>query len=717
MSRLTIRSVLVVGAFAAGCAPQNVDSTFPSATGSGGGGVVVSGQAGMCGSLSGPVGGPAGGTRKAPSGPGILSPFTPRLGPTYVAAEAPPAISGGTLRILADGHTAVAADPDRDRVYVVDLVKRQVTQTVMLQHGDEPGRVVADAAGRVHVALRRGGALVTIVPSTGVIVERRAVCAAPRGVAYDKATDLLHVACADGQLVSLPAAGGAAVRTLTLDPDLRDVVVDGTKLRISRFRSAELLTVEANGTRSGLMVPTAFRSSDTRGRQLFTASVAWRALEIPTGGVAILHQRGVVDEVQPAAGGYGGFSACDAIVQTAVTTVAPGQDMKSGPALAGLVLAVDMAISADGNKIAIVSPGNSTNSETEGGPARLPVVFVTDMASATDSVIGCASDGQHGPCLPNGQGFFGTGVAGTTGSSFPPPGDPSAGASPSTGAGGAMDPGAPVPSPSPFPTTCDATGTAMPDDPAVPQIVGEPTAVAFDGSGQVVVQSREPAMLELPGGGPITLSTESRVDTGHTIFHANAGGFVACASCHAEGSEDGRIWNFTCEGPRRTQSLQVGLKGTEPFHWGGDEKDFSQLVSDVFVGRMSGPELAVDQVDATLNWLDAQPRIPRPLLVDAAAAQRGRALFNDSTNAACATCHTGANLTNNQSVDVGTGGKFQVPSLVGIGSRGPYMHNGCAETLRDRFSPGACGGGDKHGVTSKMSPGQISDMVAFLNTL
>jgi hypothetical protein len=55
------------------------------------------------------------------SGGGIFSPFQPQFGSTVAAAVPPPAISGGTLRILADGHTAVAADPDRDRVYVVDL--------------------------------------------------------------------------------------------------------------------------------------------------------------------------------------------------------------------------------------------------------------------------------------------------------------------------------------------------------------------------------------------------------------------------------------------------------------------------------------------------------------------------------------------------------------------------------------------------------------------
>ena len=143
-------------------------------------------------------------------------------------------------------------------------------------------------------------------------------------------------------------------------------------------------------------------------------------------------------------------------------------------------------------------------------------------------------------------------------------------------------------------------------------------------------------MLSVPAVTPIQLSTVSRSDTGHDLFHANAGAGIACASCHAEGTDDGRTWTFACEGTRRTQSLQVGLKGTEPFHWGGDEKDFPQLVSDVFVGRMSGPMLAPDQIDATLSWIDAQPRRTHTQPTDTAAIARGKALFNDPTRAACA---------------------------------------------------------------------------------
>ncbi|HVY46977.1 MAG TPA: hypothetical protein VHB21_13915, partial [Minicystis sp.] len=48
----------------------------------------------------------------------------PTFGATVTASDAPPPISGGTLIVLADGNTAVAADPDRDVVYVVDVGAR-----------------------------------------------------------------------------------------------------------------------------------------------------------------------------------------------------------------------------------------------------------------------------------------------------------------------------------------------------------------------------------------------------------------------------------------------------------------------------------------------------------------------------------------------------------------------------------------------------------------
>jgi cytochrome c peroxidase len=66
-------------------------------------------------------------------------------------------------------------------------------------------------------------------------------------------------------------------------------------------------------------------------------------------------------------------------------------------------------------------------------------------------------------------------------------------------------------------------------------------------------------------------------------------------------------------------------------------------------------------------------------------------------------------------MDVGTGKPYQVPSLRGLAARAPYMHDGCAATLHDRFGP--CGGGDRHGVTSALTTDQIDDLVAYLETL
>ena len=440
------------------------------------------------------------------------------------------------------------------------------------------------------------------------------------------------------------------MRKLALAPDLRDVLVVGDELRVTRFRSAEILAVDAGGAMMARAVPPLFRSVAVRGGQAFSAAVAWRALALPDGRVAVVHQRGC-DEVVQHGGGRGGYgssaSSCDAIVHSAISVMDADGTVRGGPALGGLPLPVDMAVSPDGRELAVVSAANAYD-------PGLPSIAVLSLADTTD-----------GP-----------------------------GTSESCHVAGRRD--------------CPGCRTA------VPVVTGEAIAVAFTPDGGLVVQTREPAALTLSGGpSPIVLSTDSRADTGHQVFHANAGAGVACASCHAEGLDDGRAWNFACIGARRTQSLQTGLRGTEPFHWNGDEKNFAALAHDVFTMRMSGPELTDGQLGATLSWIDGQPRMARASAADSAAAARGEAAF---AKAGCAACHAGARFTNGETVDVGTGGAFQVPSLVGVGNHPPYLHDGCAATLADRFLP-TCGGGDRHGTPSVLSAGELGDLVTYLGTL
>jgi mono/diheme cytochrome c family protein len=173
------------------------------------------------------------------------------------------------------------------------------------------------------------------------------------------------------------------------------------------------------------------------------------------------------------------------------------------------------------------------------------------------------------------------------------------------------------------------------------------------------------------------------------------------------------VWRFSGFGPRRTQMLNVGLEGTAPFHWGGDMAGMPELMEEVLVTRMGGVHESAERQGALQHWLFAL-QAPAPIRAsDGDAALRGKALFEGE--ALCSECHSGEKLTNNVNYDVGTGESVQVPSLIGISHRGPWLHTGCASTLRERFDP-ACGG-DNHGKTAQLSDAQIDDLVAYLESL
>ncbi|WP_437797992.1 cytochrome-c peroxidase [Sorangium sp. So ce693] len=550
----------------------------------------------------------------------------------------PPAISGGTLIVASDGHTAVAADADRDRVWIVDLQSGEPAE-VPLERGDEPGRLVEDASGRVHVALRRAGAVVTLDVEARSVIARREVCRAPRGVAYDASLDAIHVACAGGELVTLPASGGPAVRKLRLAPDLRDVVVEGDRLLVSRFRSAETLVVGPDGAVLSRRTLPVFHSTGFT-RSDYAPSVAWRMAPLAGGGALMVHQRSMSSKVTLSPGGYYQAADCDGnIVHGAVSRVDPADVPDTSPslqpaaAIPNVSLPVDIAVTPDGARVAVVGAGdNSVVSAT---------VDDLERDAVTDS------------CSPEVTEQF---------------------------------------------------------------VSGQPVSVAFDGRGEIVVQLREPAALQVLGGRTIALPGESVRDTGHEMFHRPPNGVsaVACASCHPEGHEDGRTWDFDPVGLRRTQALGGGILKTAPLHWSGDLQDLAGLMGEVFVSRMGGQQPGARRLDLMARYLDSLPAFPASPPEDDAAAARGEVLFHDK-KVACADCHGGPMLTNNRNEDVGKGERLQVPSLLGISGRAPFMHDGCAATLRDRFDP-LCGG-DKHGDVSGLTSAQLDDLVAYLETL
>jgi hypothetical protein len=671
------------------------------------------------------------GTEAADSGIfSTFSPIQPQLGPTTTAQKPPPPISGGTLIVTQNGKYAVAADSDRDAVYVVSLADQSV-QTVALMAGDEPGRLAEDGSGLVHVALRGSGALVTIDPATARLQGRQSACPAPRGVAWDGTAGVVWVACATGELVALPPGGGSATHSYVIERDLRDVIVSNGSLAVTHFRTDQVLRIGSDGAVARHdALPTASFGG-------FSTHAVWRAVAGPGGLIATVHEEEsqslVSTTVQGGYGGGGGSSGCGGFgggFAFDAGGFAPGVPPPFPPE-EGIT-----SSSGDDAGIDAGEPAAPGDTGDAGAPvdaqAPLPEASTPTLASLslclpdaggvlpfTGSLggpgpLGCGTDGTIVHSVITVIDSSGTSLFNAT---FPgsvpvdvamsPDGAHIAAVAP----GNTFGPG--LSTVFAFGTCSQATevATAL----ATLQVSAEPVAVAYGPSNRLLVQTREPAALWFFDSGTptsVSLSTVSRKDTGHDIFHVQAGGMIACASCHPEGGDDGNVWNLDGNS-RRTPSLRGTIAGTAPYHWPGDMKDLPALFDDVYTVRMSGVVLQSDQVSVLERWVEAVPAPPSPSWVDPAAASRGKAVF-DRAAVGCASCHSGAKLTNNATVDVGTGGSFQVPPLVGVGWRAPFLHDGCAPTLADRFGACATPG---HGNTSTLSAGDLSDLETYLETL
>ncbi len=555
------------------------------------------------------------------------------------ARSRPAPIIGGTM-VLID-ELAVAADPDRDRVHIVDIEQGVAREGITLAAGDQPGRVVAGGSGLAHVVLRGAGAIATLDLAQGQVIRRVPVCADPRGLAYDAEAASLHVACADGTVLELAEDDGAELDRELFEPDLRDVVLVDGRRHLSRFRDATLEAPEG-----GRVGPSDV--FDFRDRQ---SHVAWRTWALADGTIAMLHQRQSSDPIDlathdaggdeadggggdgdgPSYGGGDGFSCSPGLSVPALSFFDGRTDppvLLGSEDLGNARLTVDIATTADHSRWALAMPGAKEGE---------PTVMVLDTGEQ--------------PCLL--------------------------------------------------------------DDSPTPQLqsAGQVTSVAFFDTNVLVMQSREPAQLAVLREGALTiipLPGESAYDTGHEIFHRATDSQLSCASCHPEGTDDGHVWSFVQLGPRRTQSLDIDLASSAPYHWSGDMRDLDMIMGEVLAHRMGGMRQSPERRDSFAQWLFAQRHAPADNgadpreLVDA-----GKAAF---TRYACDSCHTGPELGGSRS-DRFRGELLQVPSLHRVALRPPYMHDARALTLDDAVRDMLDGTGH-----ADAPPEDVDALAAFLRT-
>jgi YVTN family beta-propeller protein len=263
-------------------------------------------------------------------------------------------------------------------------------------------------------------------------------------------------------------------------------------------------------------------------------------------------------------------------------------------------------------------------------------------------------------------------------------------------------------------------------------------AVSPDGT-QVAVANRLDDSVSL-----IDAATDSVVDTislygngahpprdekalqreGEKLFHSGRlsfGGQFSCASCHPDGHADGLNWDLPADGFNNfhnTKSL-LGIDRTAPYGWLGT----SPTLRDRFTGTLrhlfqhEPTEGEAEALEAYLSELEISTAVGMPDEKGKAAIARGRALFEGK--AGCRDCHAGTKFTDRSRHDVGTGSdgatEFDTPTLLGISTTAPYLHDGRAATLEEIFTKQNATG--LHGHAADLAPAELADLVEYLKSL
>jgi hypothetical protein len=277
---------------------------------------------------------------------------------------------------------------------------------------------------------------------------------------------------------------------------------------------------------------------------------------------------------------------------------------------------------------------------------------------------------------------------------------------------------------------------------------------AIDISGYLDSGSLQQQSEEIITVGREVLTAEEK--TGLDLFYHSsmpemgAEGYMTCASCHAGGGHDGRVWDNTSfgEGLRNTISLN-GSSGTRfgPLHWSSnfDEvQDFELQIETLnggtglipgqtFSGESpldmitTGQSIDLDALAAYVSGLgkDTVKRSPNRTYAGqlSAAAIRGQAVFSSAGlgGDSCASCHAGEAFRDGQSHDMGTitvnsGGRLngslteiRTPTLIELWDSAPYFHDGSAATLEDVLA--------RDGHMRNYTGTQMQDLIEYLRSI
>jgi DNA-binding beta-propeller fold protein YncE/mono/diheme cytochrome c family protein len=226
-------------------------------------------------------------------------------------------------------------------------------------------------------------------------------------------------------------------------------------------------------------------------------------------------------------------------------------------------------------------------------------------------------------------------------------------------------------------------------------------------------------------GGPEKPSLERQ---GEAIFYdalRSHHQWFSCHTCHTDGHtcclKFDTLNDDSYGNPKLTPTLH-NVTRTGPWTWHGWQKDLGMSIEKSLTETMFGPKPTAADVQALLAYFATLKPAPNPHRQPdgsfSAAAQRGQVLFNGK--ARCARCHKGGLYTSESNYDVkleSDGSPYDLwnpPSLLGLWDRGPYLHDGRAETLQGLL--------EKHHSAEKLGGTALAeqerrDLLAFLKSL
>ncbi|HET7844989.1 MAG TPA: PKD domain-containing protein, partial [Xanthomonadales bacterium] len=633
---------------------------------------------------------------------------------TVLAASAAAPTRSSSIACHAPGRRAWAANPDADTIAEIDMDTLAVVREIAVC--DDPRAVARSGQGEIWVACSDGDAIAVVNGTTGVVAATlpTGYGSSPQGVAISPDGLTAYVTLnaqgtGTGSLRRYATATRTQTGQLALGPNPRAIAVsaDGSRALVTRFLSAnDYAEVWDVNTAGGMSLTRAIRVNKFGGDANRDTTAAGKGVANQLAGIAFNPLDGRA------------WFAANKPNNEKGPLIVPTLDIDSDNTVRDLVVQID----PNGATVAdrVVRAVDLDNSDSASAVALSPLgdyllvaLQGNDELLVLDTLASSGSTGLGGLVARIAAGGAPQGVCvdATTGRTF------------------------------------------------VQDLMGR-SVTALDTNALFTTGS-----LAVPSTEIDTVATEPlppNVLAGKRIFYRSSDprmspeGYLSCATCHLDGSHDGRTWDFTGrgEGLRNTVTL-VGRGGMAHgnVHWSANFDEIQDFESDIRLffggnGFMSDGDYAATAAplgppkagfSAPLDALAAYvaslgpDTVPRSPFRNADGSFTAQAVAGQAVFAArgCPTCHTAPRFTDS-TVGAGTlrnvgtlretsglrlGGPLtgiDTPTLFGLWQTAPYFHDGSAATLADVFR--VAGGTRLRGEDGAISgPASIENNFVDLN--